>query len=141
LTQLGEADALPILRVGVGGDLSFNNLSGIPGNSHFRASLTQDALLGKRKILLVQSSITPGRMNTNNISRWVKPFTSLKLTVFCLGCAMILVFVGTLGQVNIGVYEAENRYFKSFFLYFTPPGATLKSHGFPVAIWLAACLS
>jgi hypothetical protein len=67
----------------------------------------------------------------NNIIHWVKPLTSLKLTVFCLGCAMILVFLGTLDQVNIGVYEAENRYFKSFFLYFTPPGTTLKIPWFP----------
>src|ERR1700745_4223847 len=65
-------------------------------------------------------------MNTNKLIRWVKPLTSLKLTVFCLGCAMILVFVGTLDQVNIGVYEAENRYFKSLFLYFTPAGTTLR---------------
>jgi ResB-like family len=67
----------------------------------------------------------------NNIVHWVKPLTSLKLTVFCLGCAMILVFLGTLDQVNIGVYEAENRYFKSFFLYFTPPGTTLRIPWFP----------
>ena len=44
---------------------------------------------------------------------------------------MILVFLGTLDQVNIGVYEAENRYFKSFFLYFTPPGTTQKIPWFP----------
>ena len=68
---------------------------------------------------------------SNNIIHWVKPLTSLKLTVFCLGCAMILVFLGTLDQVNIGVYEAENRYFKSFFLYFTLPGTTLKIPWFP----------
>jgi ResB-like family protein len=68
---------------------------------------------------------------TNNIVHWVKPLTSLKLTVFCLGFAMILVFLGTLDQVNIGVYEAENRYFKSFFLYFAPPGTTLKIPWFP----------
>jgi hypothetical protein len=70
-------------------------------------------------------------MNNSNITRWVKPVTSLKLTVFCLGFAMILVFVGTLDQVNIGVYEAENRYFKSLFLYFTPPGTTLRVPWFP----------
>jgi hypothetical protein len=67
----------------------------------------------------------------NNIIHWVKPLTSLKLTVFCFACAMILVFLGTLDQVNIGVYEAENRYFKSFFLYFTPPGTALKIPWFP----------
>src|SRR5258708_36684995 len=44
---------------------------------------------------------------------------------------MILVFLGTLDQVIIGVYEAENRYFKIFFLYFTPPGTTLKIPWFP----------
>ena len=44
---------------------------------------------------------------------------------------MILVFLGTLDQVNIGVYEAENRYFKSFFLYFTLPGTTLRLPWFP----------
>src|ERR1700759_656715 len=70
-------------------------------------------------------------MNTNNIIRRVKFFVSLKLTVFCLGCAMILVFVATLDQVNIGVYEAENRYFKSFFLYFTLPGSVLRIPWFP----------
>ena len=39
---------------------------------------------------------------TDNIIHWVKPLTSLKLTVFCLGCAMVLVFLGTLDQLNIG---------------------------------------
>jgi hypothetical protein len=68
---------------------------------------------------------------TNSVIRWVKPLTSLRLTVFCLACAMILVFLGTLDQVNIGVYEAENRYFKSFFLYFTPPGTSLRIPWFP----------
>jgi hypothetical protein len=68
---------------------------------------------------------------TNSVIRWVKPLTSLRLTVFCLACAMILVFLGTLDQVNIGVYEAESRYFKSFFLYFTPPGTSLKIPWFP----------
>jgi ResB-like family len=68
---------------------------------------------------------------TSNIFHWLKPLTSLRLTVFCLGCAMILVFLGTLDQINIGVYEAENRYFKSFFLYFTPPGTALRIPWFP----------
>jgi hypothetical protein len=70
-------------------------------------------------------------MTINSLLHRVKALTSLKLTVFCLACAMILVFLGTLDQVNIGVYEAENRYFKSFFLYFTPHGTTLKIPWFP----------
>jgi hypothetical protein len=67
----------------------------------------------------------------SELARWLKPITSLKLTIFCLACAMVLIFVGTLDQVNIGVYEAENRYFKSFFLFFTPPHTDLKIPWFP----------
>jgi hypothetical protein len=70
----------------------------------------------------------------------VKPLTSLKLTVFCFACAMILVFLGTLAQVNIGVYEAETRYFKSSFLYSTPPGITLKIPWFPSGYLVGALL-
>jgi hypothetical protein len=44
---------------------------------------------------------------------------------------MVLVFVGTLDQVHIGVFEAENRYFKSFFLFFTPPHTDLRIPWFP----------
>jgi hypothetical protein len=68
---------------------------------------------------------------TNELVRWLKPITSLKLTIFCLACAMVLVFVGTLDQVHIGVYEAENRYFKSFLLFFTPPHTNLRIPWFP----------
>jgi hypothetical protein len=68
---------------------------------------------------------------TNELSRWLKPLTSLKLTIICLACAMVLVFLGTVDQVHIGVYEAENRYFKSFFLYFTLPGSSLRIPCFP----------
>ena len=70
-------------------------------------------------------------MTSNSILRWLKPLTSLKLTIFCLACAMVLVFVGTLDQVHIGIYEAQNRYFKSFFLYFTPPRTMLQIPWFP----------
>src|SRR5258708_17783591 len=44
---------------------------------------------------------------------------------------MVLVFVGTLDQVQVGVYEAQLRYFKSFFLYFSFPGSQLKIPWFP----------
>ena len=68
---------------------------------------------------------------TNELLRWLKPLTSLKLTIICLACAMVLVFLGTLDQVHIGVYEAENRYFKSFFLFFTMPRTDLRIPWFP----------
>jgi hypothetical protein len=68
---------------------------------------------------------------TSELLRWLKPLTSLKLTICCLACAMVLVFLGTLDQVHIGVYEAENRYFKSLFLFFTLPGTQLRIPWFP----------
>jgi hypothetical protein len=68
---------------------------------------------------------------TSELIRWLKPLTSLKLTIFCLACAMVLVLLGTLDQVHIGVYEAENRYFKSLFLFWTPPNTELRIPWFP----------
>ena len=68
---------------------------------------------------------------TSELIRWLKPLTSLKLTIFCLACAMVLVLFGTLDQVHIGVYEAENRYFKSLFLFWTPPNTELRIPWFP----------
>jgi hypothetical protein len=43
-------------------------------------------------------------------------FNSLKLTVVLLSVGLVLVFVGTLAQVNEGLYLAQERYFKSWFV-------------------------
>ena len=50
------------------------------------------------------------------INRALQILTSLKLTVACLAAAMVLVFFGTLAQVDEGLYAAQDRYFKSFFI-------------------------
>lgn len=50
------------------------------------------------------------------INRALQILTSLKLTVACLAAAMILVFFGTLAQVDEGLYAAQDRYFKSFYI-------------------------
>lgn len=50
------------------------------------------------------------------INRAIQILTSLKLTVACLAAAMLLVFFGTLAQVDEGLYAAQDRYFKSFFI-------------------------
>lgn len=44
-------------------------------------------------------------------------FSSLKLTIVCLAAALILVLVGTLAQVNYGIYEVQQRYFQSLFVW------------------------
>lgn len=69
-------------------------------------------------------------------SRVFKFFSSLKLTVFCLGAALILVFIGTLAQVKEGLYQAQERYFQSTFIYWGPVGADWKIPVFPGGYFL-----
>lgn len=47
--------------------------------------------------------------------------TSLKLTVILLGFSMALIFLGTLDQVEFGIYEVQKRYFESFFAIWSYP--------------------
>ncbi|MBC8003391.1 MAG: cytochrome c biogenesis protein ResB [Opitutaceae bacterium] len=53
-------------------------------------------------------------------------FTSLKLTVACLIMAVVLVFFGTLAQVKLGLYTAQEQYFRSLLVYWQPEGASWK---------------
>src|SRR4051794_35531498 len=55
--------------------------------------------------------------------RIIKFFTSLRLTVVCLGFAVLLEFFGTLAQVDEGLYLAQARWFRSFFVWWGPQGA------------------
>src|SRR2546426_6025076 len=48
------------------------------------------------------------------LDRVIKVLTSLKLTVACLGLGVILIFIGTLAQVDEGLYQAQARYFRSW---------------------------
>ena len=48
------------------------------------------------------------------VSRFIKFFTSLRLTVVLLAFAIILVFIGTLAQVDEGLYNAQARYFRQW---------------------------
>ncbi len=58
-------------------------------------------------------------------------FSSLRLTVVCLCLGIILVFWGTLAQVDLGLYKAQNEFFRSFLIYWGPKGATWKMPIFP----------
>ena len=49
--------------------------------------------------------------------RIFKFFNSLKLTVVLLSIGLVLVFIGTLAQVHEGLYPAQERYFKSWFVW------------------------
>ena len=57
--------------------------------------------------------------------------TSLKLTIVCLAAGMVLIFAGTLAQVHLGIHEAQERYFQSFFVWWPPEGRGIKFPIFP----------
>jgi len=65
------------------------------------------------------------------LNRILNVFTSLRLTVVCLCVALALVLIGTLAQVDEGLYNAQNRYFRSLFIYWTPKGADWSIPVFP----------
>jgi len=48
------------------------------------------------------------------VDRLIKIFTSLRLTVVLLAFAIVLVFIGTLAQVDEGLYNAQARYFRQW---------------------------
>ena len=65
------------------------------------------------------------------LDRLIRFFTSLRLTVVCLALALLLVFFGTLAQVDLGLYKAQNEFFRSFFIYWGPKGASWRVPVFP----------
>jgi hypothetical protein len=60
------------------------------------------------------------------IDKFWRFFTSLRLTVVCLGLGIVLVFLGTLAQVNEGLWQAQTRWFKSFFIWWGPASTSWK---------------
>jgi hypothetical protein len=60
------------------------------------------------------------------LARLVAFFSSLRLTLVCLGLGMILIFAGTLAQVDLGLFKAQNEFFRSFFVFWGPKTASWK---------------
>jgi hypothetical protein len=65
------------------------------------------------------------------LDRLINFFTSLRLTVVCLALGLVLVFWGTLAQVDLGLYKAQNEFFRSFIIYWGPKGASWRIPVFP----------
>ncbi len=65
------------------------------------------------------------------LDRLINFFTSLRLTVVCLALALVLVFWGTLAQVDLGLYKAQNEFVRSFLVYWGPKGASWRIPVFP----------
>jgi hypothetical protein len=59
---------------------------------------------------------------------FVKFFTSLRLTVVLLALSIILIFVATLDQVNLGIWAVQEKYFRTFFVLWD-------IKGFPVPVF------
>jgi hypothetical protein len=64
------------------------------------------------------------------IKKLVRFFTSLKLTVVLLAFAIVLVFIGTLAQVDEGLYEAQARYFHQWLIF----GLDVFGHRIPLIL-------
>jgi hypothetical protein len=67
-------------------------------------------------------------------------FSSLKLTVTCLVLGCVIVFWGTIAQVHLGLYKAQNEFFRSFFVYWTPTGSGLHVPIFPAGYFIGTVL-
>src|SRR6202453_610695 len=64
------------------------------------------------------------------IKSFIRGFTSLRLTVVLLAFAIILVFIGTLAQVDEGLYNAQARYFRQWLIV----GLDLFGHRVPLIL-------
>jgi hypothetical protein len=60
----------------------------------------------------------------------VKFFVSLRLTVVLLAFAILLVFIGTLAQVDEGLYNAQARYFRQWLIF----GLDVFGHRIPLLL-------
>ncbi len=67
-------------------------------------------------------------------------FVSLQLTVVLLIMSLILVFVATLDQVNLGIWAVQEKYFRSFFVFWTPQNSDLGIPLFPGGYLIGALL-
>src|SRR5450631_968126 len=64
------------------------------------------------------------------IHLFIKVFTSLRLTVVLLAFAIVIVFIGTLAQVDEGLYNAQARYFRQWLIF----GLTVSGHRIPLLL-------
>jgi len=86
------------------------------------------------------SAVTKSPAREGLLGQLVRFFSSLRLTVLCLALGIVLVFAGTLAQVDLGLLQAQNLYFRSFFIYWTPKWATIRIPVFPGGYLLGTLL-
>ena len=74
------------------------------------------------------------------LRKFIAIITSLKLTIACLAAGMALIFAGTIAQVHLGIWEAQQRYFQSFFVWWPPEGNGFRIPIFPGGHLIGAIL-
>ena len=60
-------------------------------------------------------------MRISTMSRLLRFFSSLRLTVILLTLSMVLIFFGTLAQVETGIWKTQKDYFESFLVIWSYP--------------------
>ncbi len=67
-------------------------------------------------------------------------FVSLQLTVGLLILSLVLIFVATLDQVNLGIWAVQEKYFRSFFVMYRLPGSNVFLPLFPGGYFIGGLL-
>lgn len=74
------------------------------------------------------------------LHRLLGAVASLRLTLFCLAAAIVLVFAGTLAQVRFGLYYVQEQYFQSWLVYWSPAPDSYQIPIFPGGHCIGAVL-
>lgn len=75
------------------------------------------------------------------MSTVVKFLSSLRLTVFLLGYAMVLIFIATVSQVHLGIHEVVQQFFRSWIAWWDVwPGEKRLSLPLPGGVLLGSLL-
>ena len=76
----------------------------------------------------------------NPFRRFLDVVCSLRLTLFCLAAAFVLVFAGTLAQVRFGLYLVQEEYFQSWLIWWKTPSGNFTMPVFPGGHLIGAVL-
>src|SRR5688572_11667068 len=74
------------------------------------------------------------------LRKLLQVLTSLRLTVVLLALALGLVFIGTLAQVNLGLYVVQEQFFSRYFIWWGPQGSNFKIPVYPGGYLLGGLL-
>ncbi len=71
----------------------------------------------KAQMVSISRSCDPIAPTIMMIKRFWNVLASLRLTVVCLAVSIVVIFIGTVAQADEGLYEAQERYFKQWWVW------------------------